>query len=342
MQHEMIGVYSGWGIESYKRNFGDALCHGGLKKLLALHNITDLVDLRNSIEPIIIPWKKTLIVGGGTVVPTLFEPWTGPGLKTANPIIIFGSGVLSQQELDIKGISNIDKEPYYRAKVIGVRGPLSEKHYQELFGVSVDYVGDLAFAFAKESPINNPQGNILFFLIESKLPGSRTESNQLEILNTYQQIALSTSLHKDNKVLCLTDNRPIKDFQINKKAFDSKCNIQSLQQFITLISKAKFVFTEKLHPAILAANMGIPFMYFQTTSKSRDLELLLKDQSLDLSFLNVIFIDMTKSPDIVCIADNYMTFSNNSVIKENLIYSANKIKKILMEQSKKIVPLIKS
>jgi len=66
-----VALYSGWGPEARRRNPGDELCHLGAVKLLEEQGITQLIDVRRSIHPILNPWNGDLIIGGGTVLPAV-------------------------------------------------------------------------------------------------------------------------------------------------------------------------------------------------------------------------------------------------------------------------------
>lgn len=285
-----IALYSGWGVEKDTRNPGDYLCHLGAISLLANNNITNLVDIRRSYEPITKPWKQPLIVGGGTVLPTVFEHWVGPGLRYSSDIYIFGSGMLSPEELRKKGIDRIDLEPYHRSRVIGLRGPLSVKYYQDLFDISAAYIGDLAFAFAQNNSNASNAGPMSFFYIENNNPSSRIIGTQENILEAYRLILTSyTDVCNAGSRIIMTDNREFSEMT-NIASYIKTSRVSNSAALIDVVARSSVIVTERLHPAIIAACYGIPFLYLQTTSKSLDLQGLLN--SFGTNF-NMLFYDMS-------------------------------------------------
>lgn len=322
-----IRLYSGWGIEPSVRNYGDTLCHNGGVALLSEEGVETITDVRSSIDPISNLWNNPLVIGGETVLPTVFEAWVGLGLTDSDPIVIFGSGVLSPSELTAKNIHLFDKKPYQKINVVGLRGPLSTIYYRKYFDQKVDYVGDLAFAFTSETPAYNPDGEVLFFIVENNLSSSRLQSSQAEIIKLYSHVANTKPLRNEIKTLCLTDRREIDSSSDAKTIYDKRADIGSLEDFLYRIQHAKFVFTD-LHPAIVAASAGIPFIYLQTSSKSRDLHELLKDQITDGTFDN-LFVDMTNMPDPSRLAYRYKDIVEDPTMPQALNRASRSIKERL-------------
>lgn len=287
-----IALYSGWGIERDIRNPGDYLCHLGAISLLANNGITDLVDIRRSYEPITEPWEQALIIGGGTVLPTVFEHWVGPGLKYSSDIYIFGSGMLSPEEMRKKEIARIDLEPYQRSRVIGLRGPLSVKYYYDLFGTSAAYIGDLGFAFAQNETRVNKAGPITFFYIENNYPSSRIIGSQEHILEAHRRILASPAgVHDTDSKIIMTDSHEF-PVMADIALYTEISKLSNALALIDVVAKSSVIVTERLHPAIIAACYGIPFLYLQTTSKSMDLQELFNSNSLGTNF-NILFYDMS-------------------------------------------------
>lgn len=341
MSQENIGIYSGWGIEKKSRNFGDLLCHIGLLELLKESGFT-AVDLRNSINPITYPWQGPLIIGGGTVLPTIFENWVGPGLKSANPIIVYGSGVLSPDELERKNIHNFDKTPYQQISVAGVRGPLSAQHYKEYFGQSVEFVGDLAFYFTDIIVPECTENKTSFFVIETALTSSRLFGSLHLILQMYSDIAQLPISIDSKPTLYITDHNSISINCSENVTNNPSMYISTLEMFISSVASAQVVVSERLHPTILASILGIPFIYFQTTSKSKDLELLLRSQCDDDHFLDLMFIDMSQDIDLAKICENYQILLTDKTIKMQLIQISRNIKKMLIDGSVEVKDILEN
>ncbi len=298
MIQKEVGLYSGWGVEPSARNFGDELCDIGARRLLEEIGITHITGLRNSINPVTEKWDKPLFIGGGTVLPTVFESWVGPGLKYANPIFVLGSGVLSPGELKNKDITGFDHDPYANTIPIGVRGPLSSDYYHTYFNVKPSHIGDLAFYFAQQKPVEKSMKQVAYFLIENEKPASRLTSDLKQIMASFTEIAGTLKLEDLDQLLCLTDDNEKDDwFSAASESFDQVINVSSLEEFISSITKSCLVVTERLHPAIIAANYGIPFLYFQTTSKSKDLESLFESVGIDNSINDCLFTDQHQDFD---------------------------------------------
>jgi len=331
MLNKDVALYTGWGPYSI-RNPGDGLCEKAAHQLLAEQGIYP-IDVRAKNVPIREPWYGPLIIGGGTTLPGVFKRTTAPGLEFGSPIIVYGSGVLSPDESVRRGQKHIIRDSTLeRVKVIGVRGPLSVQHFQTIYGISVDYVGDLGFAFAEVNPRVNPNGNTLFYLIEDDYATSRTEGNLKKILSLY--LDLCNDLKSENTVLHLTNNQ---QGLINMRR-STGANIEFIESesapeaMIESIKRAKFVITERFHPAVLAACFGIPFIYIQTTSKSKDLEMLLEKEGE--GSLGSLFLDLkTSSRSLVEIYDS---IKSNTSIPQSLIKAANAIKARLICGAQKV------
>lgn len=340
MNKEKIGLYSGWGIEPRIRNPGDLLCHNSMFAMLKDKGY-EAIDLRSSIKPIETSWTAPLVIGGGTVLPTVFEKWVGPGLKESKPIVIFGSGVLSPKELELKNIQSFDKNPYKQAKVVGVRGPLSAEYYHEYFGKWPNYVGDLAFYLTDTlKPTSGPELST-FFLIENQNTSSRISSDQVGILQIYYNLIDSNSFPGTKPTLTLTDYNSLPS-HIKADKFSESVSVSQIDNYVGKISESQIVISERLHPVILAATYGIPFVYFQTTSKSKDLELLLKSQVNDSHFLDLMFVNTENPISLIEINDNCKILLTDISIKSQLIDVSRKIKKLLIEGSDEVVQLLNS
>ena len=332
-----IALYSGWGVEKDTRNPGDYLCHLGAVSLLANYGITDLVDIRHSHEPITEPWKHPLIIGGGTVLPTVFEHWVGPGLRCSSDIYIFGSGMLSPEELRKKGIDRIDWEPYRRSRVIGLRGPLSVKHYQDLFNVSATYIGDLAFAFAQNNTIVDKIGPITFFYIENNYPSSRIMGTQKHIFEAYRYILTSsTDVHDVDSKIIMTDNHEL-PAMADIVPYTGISKLNDAFTLVDVVAKSSIIVTERLHPAIIAACYGIPFLYLQTTSKSLDLQGLLN--SFGTNF-NMLFYDMNSRYEDL--GERFRSILQNDEFPHQLTEVSLSIKRQLESAAERLSQIIKS
>ena len=271
-----IALYSGWGPEARRRNPGDELCHLGAVKLLEEQGLTQLIDVRSSIQPIVNPWNGDLIIGGGTVLPAVFEPWVGPGLKSARRKYVFGSGCLSPDELSRKGIVEFDQNAYRDVHVVGVRGPSSAQYFRQYFGRTVNFIGDLAFAFAQDQPSPPSSPNAVFFVIESTSPASRLGSTFHDVVDVCTSLRGSGVLGSLKSTLCTTGDgfELFRQTDLSRR-FENHVDLTSSYSLVSEIKSSSFVVTERLHPAIIAICFGKPFIYIQTTSKSYDLHRLL-------------------------------------------------------------------
>jgi polysaccharide pyruvyl transferase WcaK-like protein len=72
-----------------------------------------------------------------------------------------------------------------------------------------------------------------------------------------------------------------------------------VDDYLRAITSSSVVITERLHPAIIAACYGIPFLYLQTTGKSRDLQHLLQKhvKTRDIASLFIEVADKDLIPD---------------------------------------------
>jgi hypothetical protein len=271
-----IALYSGWGPEARRRNPGDELCHLGAVKLLEEQGVTQLIDVRRSIHPILNSWNGDLIIGGGTVLPAVLEPWVGPGLKFARRKYVFGSGCLSPDELSRRGIAEFDRNAYRDVHVVGVRGPNSAQYFRQYFGKTVNFIGDLAFAFAQDQPCPPSSPNAVFFVIESTSPARRLGSTLHDVVGVCTSLIGSGVLGSLKSTLCTTGDGFELFHQTDlSRSFDDHVDLTSSYSLVSEIRSSSFVVTERLHPAIIAICLGKPFIYIQTTSKSCDLQLLL-------------------------------------------------------------------
>lgn len=271
-----LALYSGWGPEAAARNPGDALCHEAALHLLARHGIDQVVDIRAGPDPVVAPWTGDLIIGGGTVLPAVFEPAVAPGLRWAARTFAFGSGCLSAAEVRQRGMPTIDRAPYEHLSVVGLRGPLSCRHYAEFFGVHVDFVGDLAFALAQDAPPPTTTDELLFFFIENDLPARRVSSSLAAILGLYAAVAARDWARQFTPVLCTTgDGKHIVERWPSLAPFHGHRMVHGADELVEAIRSAAFVVSERLHPAIIALMTGTPFVMLTTTSKADDLRALM-------------------------------------------------------------------
>lgn len=343
MIQKEVGLYSGWGVEPSARNFGDELCDIGARRLLEEIGITHVTGVRNSINPVTEKWDKPLIIGGGTVLPTVFESWVGPGLKYANPIFVLGSGVLSPRELENKDIAGFDHDPYANVIPIGVRGPLSSDYYHTYFNVKPSYIGDLTFYFAQQTLVEQSKSQVSYFLIENENPASRLTSDLEQIMSSFTEIAGNLKVEDLDQLLCLTDDNEKHDwFNMASESFDQVIKVRSLEKYISSITESRLVITERLHPAIIAANYGIPFLYFQTTSKSIDLEALFESVGVDKSINDCLFIDQNQNLDSHqhVVRGKMLIYEKN--VAQTLLHVSNEIKISLRDSLTKNRELIHS
>lgn len=318
MANREIALYSGWGPHR-TRNPGDELCREAAHQVLGNVGIKPS-DVRTNYSPVTQPWIGPVILGGGTTLPGVFKDSTAPGLRASELKVVFGSGVLSPEE--IKGHNTFTRAEFDSVQVVGVRGPVSAEHYRALLGQEVSYVGDLGFAYAQEAPRNNPQGDVLFFIYEPHTERKGTESSTERSMSLYRGLG---SYLSDKKVFCLTnisaDSLNLRDEQ---SPFDRVETVSTAEELISSIQMAKHVVTERFHPAVLAACFGIPFTYLQSTSKSRDLERLLVEYGS--SSLQALFVDSSWELPSFIAAYNKAREVN---VPYDLIYAANRIKESL-------------
>ncbi len=333
-----VGLYTGWGHDPLIRNPGDLLCLKAAERLLGRQGIR-VVDVRSSIEKRIAPWEGDLIIGGGTVLPTVFIQ--APGLTAARTIMIFGSGVLSPAEMEVRNLAAFDRSPYKDAHVIGVRGPQSARDYKYFFGKDVDHIGDLVFAFAHPRPVSEKTDEVVFVIIENAIPHRRQDSSYKDMLDLYTSIAKDARMAGYKKVLCLSTRSYLDMEQLVRDGrFDEVRAVSSPEDFTSAIQSSRFVFTERLHPAILATNSGTPFLYFQTTPKSRDLEELLVEKGGDS--LSSFFVDMSQPQDKNIIIERSLLLHVDQTMSDRLILTANTLKDGLERAAGKAAALLNS
>lgn len=334
LSSQEIGLYSGWGPNPEHRNPGDELCRQGAELLLREAGYDGIItDVRNSFEPITEPWEKDLVVGGGTVLPKVFQP--GSGLYAAGRTFIFGSGCLSPEEVTRES-AHFDKTPYERARVIGVRGPLSARYYAQFFGQEAPFIGDLAFALTAETlrdPAEQQDDEIVFFLTENDDPWRRLASNLGGVMLLYSKFTAET---QKKTVFATTEpNNMIYENLGPGAHFDEERVVVSADEMILAVRGASLVVTEKLHPAIIAAVSGVPFLYLQTRSKSYELERILNMYSRGQANPSSCFVDM--ETNILPLFTAYKEVANDAELPQALHMASLSIREKLRQAAFQLV-----
>lgn len=330
-------LFSGWGIEPHVRNPGDGLCHEGALRALQTCGLTGLVDVRTSIEPVVSPWTDDLVIGGGTVLPTAFMSRVGPGLRQAKRIFIFGSGCLSMEELIAKRLANqLDREPYKRAVVIGLRGPLSCKHYEAFFDKKERSIGDLSFIFAEPKPVTVEKKKAAFFIVENDGRDSRIKASFNGVSQCFKELARTLQAGGVTTTLCHSDrSAQFFDSCGLTQAMGQLRDFRDAQELALSVQSASMVVTERLHPAIMACCSGIPFLCIQTTSKMQDLRLLLEQCMGDRKVVSAMFAGTRDN-----IKHRMSLLSNNTELPELLVATSLGIKKKLLEAASQLFQML--
>ena len=326
-------LFSGWGTEAKVRNPGDDLCHQGAKLALQTSGLTGVVDVRNSIQPVTKPWKHNLVIGGGTVLPTVFMSHVGPGLRHAENIFIFGSGCLSKQDLITKSLINqVDREPYSRAVVIGLRGPLSCRHYESFFGQKAKPIGDLGFMFAAQRPFTTPKKTVAFFMIENERRDSRIQASFQSVNQSFRELAKTVQEKGADAILCHSDRSgKYLDEHGLSKGMTQLRKFRNAHELVSAVQSASMVVTERLHPAIIACCSGIPFLCIRTTSKMEDLKLLLQHHASSSEIMSEMFAGMRDD-----IRSKMALVEKTTELPEILVAIALKIKASLLEAASQL------
>jgi Polysaccharide pyruvyl transferase len=333
-----VALYSGWGVDPTYPNVGDQMCCEALEELLELNDIASYTTPRNSRNPIVEQWTGPLIVGGGTVIPGVFKNTIGPGLRHASKILLLGSGCLSPPEMAARELSIEGYKHFLRSEVLGLRGPLSCQYFQYYFRKKVDFVGDLAFMSTRGKVISTDSSQVTLFLIEHPMKGSRLSGNASQILSIFRGIVNETYKSDFYSAICLTDSVP-PITSVTKALSWIELQEQAIipKHLKEVIQRSRFIVTERLHPAICAACFGRPFIYLQTTSKSKDLELLMRHFGKKTDIKDC-FVDLTKGQfadqkRIKRILENdqlpYQLLEISSKIKNKLIQAASKLPELL-------------
>ena len=106
------------------------------------------------------------------------------------------------------------------------------------------------------------------------MSSSRINGDYETVLEAY--LNLSKNLSSETKRLFVTDRRELPSEREPRALGEmNPVPLNSLEEFIQVIKDAKVVVTERFHPAVIAANFGIPFVYIKTTTKAHDLEQLM-------------------------------------------------------------------
>lgn len=340
MNNNFIALYTGWGINPLMRNLGDFLCLKAAEHLLVKAGIGPLFDVRPSSEILRKPWSGDLIIGGGTVLPSVFIK--APGLVVAKRKIIFGSGVLSPEEVKVRRFFDFDKSVYQEIEVVGLRGPLSVRHYHTFFKKEVPCIGDLVFAFAHSAPVAQRNNEIIFFIIENSLKEHRVYSSLDEMLWLFRRVASQTRFTGFKTVLCLTRDLSADTTLPFNNFFDEVRLISSPKEYVSAVESSQFIITERLHPAILAVNAGIQFLALETTPKISDLKELLMAESLNANqAISSCFVDFKKPLSVNEMLKAHSSVSSNKELPSSLLQTANIIKEKLEGAAKKVADLLK-
>ena len=147
-QKKNVALYIGWGPVKSHRNPGDLFCYQAACKLLEKASNVELFDIRKSHSPVIEPWLGHCVIGGGTVLPHMFNQEKAPGLSYCKANYIFGSGCLSPEECKSNNI-NVNTDVGRSFIPIGIRGPLSAKWFKNIYNIDISWIGIWPFTLPK-------------------------------------------------------------------------------------------------------------------------------------------------------------------------------------------------
>lgn len=251
--------YEGW---VGNQNIGDEACFEAIKQLLGDNwNVVPYMEQKSINKP-----PDLYILGGGTILracdPSIKQKW--PDV----PLVVWGSGV-EKYGLDQGGkIHPNFYEVVNRAKLIGVRGPISQEFIFKTTGKQVEIIGDPAlYLGAKDAVVENAglksriialnigdAGQYMYGNINNLI--AKTNALVYELTKLNYQVVLFEMWSKDRYILEKITTFP--------GSFDSS------RDLMNYFKKCRFVVGEKLHTSVLAAAAGVPFISLAYREKCLD------------------------------------------------------------------------
>lgn len=336
-QQGPIAIYTGWGPDA-TRNPGDTICLTGAFNLLQHHMPeAKFVDIRDSKAPYTQKWEGIAIIGGGTVLPKAFDHEHVSGLLHAEKIYIFGSGCLSKDEFEKRMKVPFAEISQANIECIGLRGPGSVRNFKEHYGegYELDWIGDLGFYHAQKQAKAKKTGtkNLAIFYIENTEDKWRIGSDHDSVNASIVRASRSPEFDTYNKRVVMTTRKT----NLLPESAGKLVHVDDMDEYIQAITDADFIITERLHPAIIATCYGIPFVYLQTTNKSRDLQEMY-NETLPNADIDCLFVDASNCTDLT---KNIAAVLSRDDLPEKLIQISQKLNRSLHQATKQLVSKIK-
>jgi polysaccharide pyruvyl transferase WcaK-like protein len=200
----------------------------------------------------------------------------------------------------------------------------------------------LAFALAPDASVDLASSErppkALFFVTENPPRDvERLNATQTEVMGLYTDLADKLRKESDTTTAFVTTqyqgNRFYKQFGLGDN-FDACQRVTSAAELTEAIVGASVVISERLHPSIIAATHGIPFVYLQTTSKSRDLQQLLAAHAPGP--IDSCFYDMSRRP-LRSLAEAYAAVTRLPELPPTLFLASQAIKGCLQTAAEELI-----
>lgn len=332
-----IAIYTGWGPDT-TRNPGDTICLAGAFNLLQQHMPeAKFVDIRNSKEPYTQAWEGVAVIGGGTVLPKAFDHEHVSGLLHAEKIYLFGSGCLSKDEFEKRMKVPFAEISEANIECIGLRGPGSVRNFKEHYGegYQLDWIGDLGFYHAQKQAKLKKAGtkNLVVFYIENTEDKWRIGTDHDSVNASIAHAAQAPEFDHYNKRVVMTTRKA----NLLPESAGELRYVDDMDEYIHAITDADFIITERLHPAIIATCYGIPFVYLQTTNKSRDLQEMY-NEILPNADIDCLFVDASTCKNLT---ENITTVLSREDLPGKLIQISQQLNQSLHRAAKQLAHKIK-
>lgn len=327
-KRKIIGYFG----EHTRENLGDVAVYTAMSQHRIWKQLFTLIDFRKELD-----WKNfraavnrssSILIGGGTQISALNKGFFDIIQNSRKPVSTFGTGVGScgfyeDEVVDLQILVPFLKE----IENLTVRGPLSLTELKKYGVYQARIIGDPALGYAQGEYLNAPDDRRI--CVNLTLPISEDEikvyTNLFYQLSLFLQQLVTEQWTIDFFALEPFDAQAIHKFIEGYGISYNRlfCIYSDPNEYLNAVASADFVLGIRLHSAVLAACVGVPFLLVNYRQKCYDFASSINQMDC--------LIDPQKASLEELISKKDWILKQGNSLRQEILDSANRYKSIQLE-----------